>query len=245
MTEREKIIAKIRKLAAMTKANGASESEALKAADMLAKLMAEHHVADTELSLKRDARGCLMGEFRVIDKAKRGVRPNWQKCGARVASLFSCQTYLSSSEEDILGLGFTVPIQIRKFYGFPEDVEAATVLMTIIHTALISASEKQKKREQNDFELGFVDRINVRLQEMIDRKTAAKPTGTSLIVLKDQLVTEEYAKYLRANDIWLGYGARYGEGRNNAAYAAGSAAGSRVDLGGTKLAGGYKQLTSR
>ena len=49
------------------------------------------------------------------------------------------------------------------------------------------------KTPLNNFQLGFANRIGRRLAEIKAANKAATPTGTSLIVLKDQLVTAEFA----------------------------------------------------
>lgn len=242
--KREAIIDRIRKLSRMTLANGASEAEALKAAQVLRDLMDTYQVNQDELTLKRDSKGCVIDAFRAVGKRdNKGSRPVWQAFGDAISRLFECKTYTSRDWEDLLGLGLQSEVQLRHFYGFPEDVAAAIALMTITYNAMIADSERQKKREQFSFELGFSDRIVARLQEMIDRRKVTKTTGTALIVLKDQLVTDEWARYMQEHNLRFVTPRQAGTPVNREAYARGVASGSRVDLGGAKLSKAPLALT--
>lgn len=234
MTQREKIIDRARKLAKMTQTNGASEAEATLAAKLLSDLTEEFGLTQTELTLKADAKGMIADFFQSLEKRrhKRGqtIAPPWATVGFATSKLFSTRAYLSTDHGDPFDLGISVPVIKLNFYGYPEDVAAAISLTTICYIAMTSSAEKEKtKEEQLSFEIGMADRLKERiLQLKAERET--RFIGTSLIVVKDALVTQEYKNYLRDEGIRLSSSAP-SIPLNSAAYAKGQEAGSRVDLG--------------
>ena len=74
-----------------------------------------------------------------------------------------------------------------------------------------------------------------RLTEIALARKAAQPTGRGLMVVKDQLVAQEWAK----QGIRLSPGRAAGFAVNPAAHAMGRAAGDRVDLGAQGRMGGH------
>jgi hypothetical protein len=57
-TPRQKLLERIRKLRALAENAGATESETLRAVEILARLCAEHAVTETELSIREESRRC-------------------------------------------------------------------------------------------------------------------------------------------------------------------------------------------
>jgi hypothetical protein len=137
------------------------------------------------------------------------------------------------------------------FFGTPTDVEAARHLWNVIIAAEATEVEAYKRSPAyvnfyrnrrsllSSFSYGMSHRLNERLhglavesrktvqeEEEARRATQAIPTGTSLIVLKKQLVEQEWKK----TGIKLSGGTSAGAS-NGDAYHAGAAAGGRVNLG--------------
>jgi hypothetical protein len=239
--ERERIISRIRKLASMTVERGASENEAAQAALLMSKLLEEFSVQSSELELRSDARGCIKDSIIAFH----ADRKPWMEALWAVAELYSCKAWRTYTTEDILGIGLTEDVTHLNFYGFPEDVAACLALGAIIQIArnggmaeFIKTKDARRKGSRvrnialDSFDLGFAERITERIREII----AAKPkaiTGNALIVLKDQLVTEEWANYSK-NMRWGRARAGYTIG-DSAAYARGSAHASGVALHGKPL----------
>jgi hypothetical protein len=90
--------------------------------------------------------------------------------------------------------------------------------------------------------IGMAVRLKDRLRELKDARSAVA-TGNAVMVVKGNIVTERYAKYLRDAGVVLQNG-RMGRWFNGSrsAMEAGQAAGGRVDLGGAKV-GGTGQLS--
>jgi hypothetical protein len=118
-------------------------------------------------------------------------------------------------------------------FGHETDREAAWTLLTICNgalrneTALFSRTlgrTKGKAQALLDFETVMAERLAERIE-------ALKPTGTGLIVLKSQLVNDEFVRYLRVKGINLQSSSIQAGNTGSAAGQAGLAAANRVDLG--------------
>ena len=243
-SDRDAIITRIRKLAAVTLERGASEAEASFAAKRLASLMAEYEVKQDELSLRRDAAGCVKDEYQILAKSA-----NWADCLWQVATMFKVKSWRELGFDDPLDLGIQEAVVKFHLYGFPQDVEAASTLMRIIHIAALAeiakyVKETKRGRHVASFELGFAHRIKALCSEIIAEREAHRPTGTALIILKDQLVRDEFAAYCRETGLKLS-NSRTKTAVSGTAYAAGQAAGSRVNLRQSAQVGaGHVRLSS-
>lgn len=224
---RQELIAKLQSIRQMTTANGCSEAEAKTALRMLQRLMAEHQVAQSELDIKVEAQNCTTDEFTDIS----GKRGAWEQCVLEIGRLTGTKSWFAPREEDVLGLGFTQRVVHCRFFGLQTDTQAAVVLTAIIHAAMVTESERSglRARDLPAFQAGMAERINERLRLMRETQKAEmhRASKGQLVVLKDQLVRAEYAK--------LGLRLSTRTSRtirmNASAYAAGKAAGGRVDLG--------------
>lgn len=233
---RASIISKIRKLKAMTESRGASEQEASFAAQMMARLMAEFQVEQSELTIKEDSNHCIMDEYMDMG----GHHMMWAWCMIEIGQIFKCKGWYTQTEDDVLDMGFKQPVTIFRFYGFPQDVEAAKVLLGIIHAGVVfetsawmkakkTKSQTKKYQHIDAFHAGMSCRLSERLRVLIPISK-----GTGLIVLKDQLVNDKFAQYCREQNLRLGT-ARQGSAPNPTEYAKGQAAGARVNINQTSV----------
>lgn len=237
---REAILAKARKLAQMTEANGASEAEAAKAAQVLAGLKAEWDLGETEFTVRQDAQAMGVEELISFDD----TRLDWVSCRKAINKLFNTQYHSRSAQEDLLGLGFTQSVEYIIFFGLPNDAVAARSLAAICQSAInngaIAYGKQAKttaKKNLASFRVGMSDRLAARILELI----VPPKTGTGLMVLKDQLVTDAFRQYLLDNKLG-GRGTNGTQVVNGAAYAAGQAQGARVNLGLSPALVGTRQL---
>lgn len=240
---RDSIIEKLRKLAAFTTANGCTEAEAQLAAAKIAALMAEHNIDQSEFTIRRDAKHCITDAYIEID-SKLG---DWTDCCVAIGKLFTTRVWWAAEYEDILGLGIPTSIIKMNYFGLPADVAASIAMSQVICIAVNTESaawlkqrHKGEKRDGRSFRYGMCQRFNERLRAMIVQ-APAPATGTSLIVLKSQLVTEEFAK-LNLN---LGHGRGRSVKLDPGAVAAGRSAADRVDLGGAKVGHSAPAITHR
>lgn len=186
MTERERIAARARALAAMTVENGCSEQEAVTAAAKLADLLERYNMTLDEATL-RESR--FKRQDRVIDD---DVGARLWKPASAIAKLTNT-TYWSAAAG--------MPHQVT-FFGFEHEVEIAGYLLSICETAMRGGYRRtmcdaallvpaKRRTRVTQFLDGMADRLAERLLEMIP----PKPTGTGLVVLHHALVTAEMKRH--------------------------------------------------
>jgi Protein of unknown function (DUF2786) len=225
---REQMIAKIRALRAKTAAAGASEHEALAAAEKAAELMDAYEVTEDDLAAMREKRFA------------------WTKGAANMANGRSEHRVLFCTAAIAKFTGTRVVYCFRRvgpvfakaaeYFGEPADVEMATWLHDTVRVALDAEYDTWRRARGSvgqgakaSFQAGMVIRINERLRALMDeRKRAQDGGGRALVVCKDQLVQtawqEAYPRLNKARNRTL-------SGRNGNAFGAGTAAGDRVGLG--------------
>ena len=237
--ERDSIVNRCRKLSQMTIANGCSEAEAAFAAKKLAALMAEHNVSQSEYSIRRDAAQCLKDELVFMEDSI----SDWATVCLGIQDLYSTKAWMQNFYEDVLELGIPQKIVKVYYFGLPADV-AASIAMTQICAAAINTESiawgkenklkgRGKALKLKSFRLGMA----VRLKEIIRGLKPQVQTGTALVVLKNQLVTEEFAKL----------GMKLGKARSAGvadptAYAAGQQRANSVRLGHASEVSGTRQI---
>lgn len=181
MTEREKFAGRIRALRAKTVANGCTEAEALAAAELLAKLLAQYNMTVDEAELRESP----------FDKHT-AVHDDW--VGERLWVVADGISYLTGARYWSSRPG--CPRSIT-FFGFAHEVEVARYILEICAHAMTGEIERlfrekrlfsqtKRRRAARPFLDGMSDRLNQRIRAM---KPPA-PTGKGLIVLHDALVVQ-------------------------------------------------------
>lgn len=241
---RAKIIKRIHALMQRTTANGATEQEALSAAAMAAKLMAEHDLTLT--NIEETVENPIGAHDTDIGKLH-DVR--W--CTGPIADLTGTISWRQ-------GALFT-------FFGLKRDAEIASTMMVMIKNAMDAELAKWRATDRyrralftdspNNLRSNFMKacalRIALRIDELAKEKKARMASaqrttvgegedaievaggtqGTALVVQKEKIVNEAFDKL----DIKFGASPRIGKGFTNGSMAAkldGYAAGGRVGLGG-------------
>ena len=211
----KRLIADLQKI---TVENGATEAEALNAAERLGELLAKYNLELTDAIVREDAAKCVKNEvFAADDFAGMIVVGLKHFCGII--------TY------KVHGEGHTGKYV---FFGVPHDVEIALYLYEICAEAMDHDwSDYMDKygysmKKRMSFRAGFAHRIYDRLLELkAERDARNASTCRDLIVLKDQLVTEEFARQVGVKLVKARSGGRPAD---QSAYRAGMAAGGRVNL---------------
>lgn len=180
--DREKIAARIRALRAKTVANGCTEAEALAAAELLAKLLAQYNMTLDEADLR---------ESPFTEHSE--THDDW--VGEKLWVVASAISDLTGARywAERPGLPPTI-----NFFGFAHEVEVARYMLEICAGAMrgqqariISGpprifTQAKQRRAVRPFMDGMADRLAARIRAM---KPPA-PTGKGLIVLHDQLVAQ-------------------------------------------------------
>ncbi len=180
MTEREKIAARIGALLAKTVENGCTEDEAIAAAAKAAELLARYELDLDEVQMRATP------FERHMERHDDAVGERLWKVAAAVSKLTGAAYWQSSAG--------VWPIEIH-FFGFAHEVEVARYLLEICARAMRTAQARLERENallrparRRQIILPFLDGMADRLRRRILDLVPPKPTGTGLVVLRDQLV---------------------------------------------------------
>lgn len=225
----------IRSMADRTTDRGFTEAEAMESAAQMGALLAQFDLELDEV-LARDTSDMVWQEVYAADYSAAQVITG-------IGRFCSLIVYSMS--------GGTVAAY--KMYGHKPDIELGTYLYEICAEAAEQGwtdymqAHGYSKRARDSFRIGFASRIADRLTQMKrerdeenDRRAAAAGnTGTSLVVLKDQIVQAEFDKV--GPKLRTVAGPRV---HNTGAYHKGAAHGSSVNLGRPLTGGGSQPRLS-
>jgi hypothetical protein len=230
--EREKVAHRIRSLLTKTVANGCTEEEAIAAAQKAREMMDHYRLTQIDLDIKAEPVADLVFDRQMTtqmapaDYCMEGIR---KYCGVRM--WFTTRS---------------VDGQVRRqarIFGLQSDAEMARYLyemiegvIEVVHRewaarTLVSgrAYASYNRRAVSAYRVGMAARINERLIAMaaVLDNTAKTGSGTALVVVKNAVVDEAFAK------LGLRFSGRHVRGmsaRDADAYYAGQAAGDKVNL---------------
>lgn len=237
---KESIIARINALLSKTTENGCTEAEAAMAMHKAQQLMMQHAIESGELGLRAEKCEILRIPFNKTLEFLQTALAAW--CG--------CKTYIGGSRTVAVFFGLPSDLQIVKYmYDYLAavlDQEAAAYRKTADYAEL-RARGLSGISIGATFRMGVVMRIAERLREMTraqeaqERQQTGVTTGTALVVIKNQVVNDQYAEYLRDNGLRMGKARRSNRSLSSAdAYQAGRAAGDGVSLTRGGIGGGQR-----
>lgn len=184
-TERDKLAARIRALRAKTVENGCTEDEAIAAAEMLAKLLDKYNMTVDEAELRES-------------QFTKHTQPEADLVGDRIWKVAKAIAELVEVKYWISPAGVS-PVEVT-FFGFDHEVEGARYLLDICSGAMRREHSRLKKAyallvqdRQRLKILPFLDGMADSLSRRIRALKPPRPTGTGLVVLKDQLITQAMA----------------------------------------------------
>ncbi|MDR7062030.1 MULTISPECIES: DUF2786 domain-containing protein [unclassified Sphingopyxis] len=184
MTDKAKIAARIRALREKTVANGCTEEEAAAAAAMVASMLAKYNMTLDECEVRES--GFARSET-VFDDP---VGERLWKVADGIAHMIGVR-YWSARP----GCRPSVT-----FFGFEHEVEIATYLLEICRYAMLSRQDALEREHRLLREtarrrriLPYLDGMADRLRQRIRDLKPVEPTGTGLVVLKNQLIDAEMA----------------------------------------------------
>lgn len=180
MSDRAKIAARIRALLAKTVENGCTEDEAISAAAKAAEMLARYQLTLDEVEMRETP------FERHSERHDDAVGERLWKVAAAISDLTGA-TYWQSSAG-------VWPIEIH-FFGFNHEVEVARYLLEICARAMRQSQGRVERENallrpapRRRIVLPFLDGMADRLRARILALVPPKPTGTGLVVLRDQLV---------------------------------------------------------
>lgn len=214
---REAAIARIKALRAKTTANGCTEAEAMAAAAKAGELMDRYSLSMSDLDIREEK--CRHGQ--ATEK-----QHDVQMCAGSIARFCGCKVWRNKNN----GINF---------FGLPHDVEIALYLIDLIKNTMDAEFKRWTKSPdypkgvhgrtlRRAFNVAFAVRVSARLKEMIAAREAAArtSTGTALVVVRNAVVAEQFAKL--GISLQRGRNTRYRA--NPHAMAAGAAAGDRCNI---------------
>jgi len=213
-------------LMAKTTENGCTEEEALSAAKKVQEMLHKYQLDLSDIKIKESK--CTQGTYAAQMKND----PMVVLCLNSIAYFTDTKVWKSSDD-----YGW----RTYEFFGLEHDVMIAEYITKICDWAIISGGEDFKETEQyqsapkssrsrlkGDFQYGMAIRLAKRIREMKNKQRFddKQTTGRDLVVVKNAVVDEEFAKLnlnLRST--------RIGQRRvNDQAYSQGSAAADKVAL---------------
>lgn len=239
--ERAKISAKIRALLSKTMENGATEAEAMSAAEKASELMTEYDLTMHDVqAVKDDTWGKRTRPFGEGSSRRRHYH-EVSNVMSSIARFCDCKVWLQGAE--------------ATFFGTKDDTDIAWFMTDMIRAvseqvyreytnsvqcALDKLDGAHGKSLRANFMIGFMSRVGARLSKMKqERDTKVATTGTELVVVKAQELARRYAELgLRTGT----RGGTAGSRNTSAGFSAGASAGDRVNLGARGVEGSRKQI---
>lgn len=190
--ERDKVKKKIIALLNKTEDAGASENEAMIAAQKAAELMAHYDIESSELDIRNQNCKTLEVDIKLYNRVAI-LKHNL----VGIARLCDCKVWLDGSTKST-----------AYFFGMSQDLEIAEYLCKVIETAMerelrhytttadfaLDKCRYGARQLKISFLCGMAQRINENLKALIDekKKQVFEAKGTDLVVMKNEQVQKEY-----------------------------------------------------
>ena len=126
---RDALLARIRAISARTTDNGCTEAEALAAASMLAKLLAEHGLSMTDVEIGEERCG-----IEYLETGRRALHES-SFCMVPIAELCDCRVWTCWTRQDEEHLNGPRTKKIA-YFGLPGDVETAVYLTRVVKASM-------------------------------------------------------------------------------------------------------------
>ena len=223
-SELNRVKARIKALAEKTISNGCTEAEAMAAAEMVGRLLERYALTMDEIEVREER--CAQVNVQIGGQRRRPV----DCCVTAIARFCDCKVWFSRTEA-----GATYV-----FFGVEADTSLAAYLLEVIDRAIRTEVASFRGRCQRlkgaalrrallSFQHGIAMRVAERLDDMQRSRdadsTEQRSTGTSLMLLKHQVVEEAFQE--TGIRLVSGGGLRQ---RVNAAFRHGVEVGNRVSL---------------
>lgn len=220
---RSQLAAKVKALLSKTLENGATEAEAMSAAEKARELMDRYHLDHGALGMEEEGTQTFSSPFdpeKIVNQIKFALLNS-------VCNFTDTKGWRTSSERT-----FT-------FFGLKSDTDFATWLLDNLSSFVVNQAAAYRldcilfnvgqltRDGEASFQLAATERIKERLREMTRERTTTT-TGRGLIPLKNQIVIREFEKLgIKLGRAPTSFGSRADAG----AAAAGRAAGDRASFG--------------
>ena len=212
----------MKQVRALLEGAGRTEAEALGAIAMAGRLMAKHGLTLEQIEAAGD------NEFRKggvqAGTGRKAHEVHW--CVMSIGGFTGTKSYRDVNK---------TPVEFV-YFGFDQDVTFAEFLTNTIREMMdrewqsylnssVRPAHIHGRTLRKSFMIGMAKRINDRLGEMKDQQVREIPTGTSLVIAKNQIVARKFNEL--GVKLTKSSGTRF---HRNSAYGAGQSAGDRVNF---------------
>jgi hypothetical protein len=227
-SELDRIKIKIKALSAKTVDNGCSEAEAMSAMQGVGRLLQQYNLTMSELDVRQTP--CKTIAIKID-----GSRHRIANCLGSIGGFTDTKPWYQKFGSQT----------VFSFFGQEQDLDMAQYLFKVCKAAIDSETRRFKSTPEYrgrsstvSFQHGLTDKLNQRMRQMKKEETAELhareaeqhaergPTSTALVVLKKQLVEQEF----KIHGPKIRSVRTHRTVRSYSAYGAGSAAGDRVNL---------------
>jgi hypothetical protein len=225
-SQRDKIAERVRALLAMNTENGCSEAEAMTAAAMAGRLMRDYDLSiDDVQAVKDEAVSAHRSRYSGKKANPPQLHPAGKYCAVAVGAFFDCKVWRNRDE--------------IVFFGVKQDTELAHAMLSMIQASMDKELKAFRKAggttdgasvhvQNSSFILGMANRLAERISHLKRERSQASEKGTSLVVVKTELVTEAYARQFGSPPLKK---SRFkSDAGSEAAYGAGYVVGDRVAI---------------
>jgi len=199
MSDKEKVMERIRKLLALATDDGATENEAAIAMKRARKLMDEHQIKQIDIENMADARSKLKGEKQDFGDSWKKRPPKWLStlCVA-VADFNECIVKLEMEPTKDFKC-------VIRYYGLEGDAVSSALMLEYLKQNCakrfkqFADAQGLKGKERNvatrDFRQAYSHTICGKIREIVkERKQSQLSNSKELMIIKNQLVTEIWGK---------------------------------------------------
>jgi len=232
-TKREQIKARIRALLSLTVDRGATEAEAMSAAEKAGKLMAEYDLTyvDIEQEVRGERYGARGKSGYVRGSKRRRSYHEVHNCLVTIAEFFDCRVFTTTI--NVNGGGGELV-----YFGSETATEFAHAMTDMIRIAMETEfarylhenrGEIHGRKLRASFMFGMANRIIERLNEIMEERKVSVPSRNAVVVIRKDVVTQLYAQMQQRYNLKPQAQAKSKKVNMNA-YAAGQEAGNNVAL---------------
>jgi ElaB/YqjD/DUF883 family membrane-anchored ribosome-binding protein len=201
-----KVIERVQKLLNLSAENGATEAEAMSAAEKAHSILAEYNLSLSDVTTKKSGKA----EFVTDDTTETADSLPWRRgIAAAVAELYFCKYFFITIRKQ--GPKTSWKADKHCFVGASHNVAVAKQMFSYIHETIHRLANEnalqQPKAEQWPYRTSFKNAASVRIQSRIAKRIAnamhgkvQSESGTNLPALLDLYTTtrEQLDEYLKA-----------------------------------------------
>lgn len=198
VSERDRVKERMKKILERVNHSSTSEAEAVDLMDKFEQLSRQYDITMSEIDLREEP--CL--EIQIDTGTKK--RDQMDYVAVAIARLCSVRCWSSGGGKNVSDN------RLLHFFGMQSDLDRVKYYYELIRSAMNTERDRymanfadrmqrgQKRSMRSNFQDGFAGRMCVRLKKMKEERDAEilamQSTGRSLVLVKEQVVEDEFSK---------------------------------------------------